>query len=70
MSEYPRNIPSLLVPIGNNSCGVHSVMAAKAGTGARTSDIELARIIKRDNRRGQIYRKLKDLRDRYLFLRE
>ncbi len=24
--------------IGNNSCGVHSVMAQFAGTGARTSD--------------------------------
>ncbi len=76
--------------IGNNSCGIHSVMAAKAGIGARTSDnvreleiltydgcrfrvgptseIELERIIKsgrNGDRRGQIYKDLKNLRDRY-----
>ena len=73
--------------IGNDSCGVHSVMAAFAGEGARTadniaeldivtydgvrlrvgktSDEDLARIIAEGGRRGQIYRDLKALRDRY-----
>lgn len=73
--------------IGNNSCGVHSVMAAFAGTGARTSDNveslqvltydglhlrvgptsenELDEIIRGGGRRGEIYRRLRDLRDRY-----
>jgi FAD/FMN-containing dehydrogenase/Fe-S oxidoreductase len=73
--------------IGNNSCGVHSVMATKAGIGPRTSDniqeleiltydghrfrvgptseLELERIIRRGDRRGQIYKRLKDLRDHY-----
>ena len=73
--------------IGNNSCGVHSVMAAFAGTGARTSDNvesleiltydglhlrvgptsedELEEIIRGGGRRGKIYRRLRDLRDRY-----
>ena len=73
--------------IGNNSCGIHSVMAAKAGTGPRTSDnineleiltydghrfrvgstseIELERMIRKGGRIGEIYRGLKQLRDRY-----
>jgi FAD/FMN-containing dehydrogenase/Fe-S oxidoreductase len=73
--------------IGNNSCGVHSVMAAFAGTGARTSDNiealkiltydglqlhvgrteenELEEIIREGGRRGEIYNRLKTLRDRY-----
>ena len=73
--------------VGNDSCGVHSVMAAFAGTGARTadnvesleiltydglrmrvgptSDAELDRIIRAGGRRGEIYRRLLALRDRY-----
>jgi FAD/FMN-containing dehydrogenase/Fe-S oxidoreductase len=73
--------------IGNNSCGVHSVMAAFAGTGARTSDnvesleiltydglhlrvgptseTQLEEIINGGGRRGEIYSRLRDLRDRY-----
>lgn len=73
--------------LGNNSCGVHSVMAANEGYGARVSDNtemltiltydgckmtvgatpedELENIIRSGGRRGEIYRKLRDLRDRY-----
>ena len=73
--------------IGNNSCGVHSVMAQFAGTGARTSDNlealeiftygglrmrvgktteeELAAIVRGGGPRAGIYRKLKALRDTY-----
>ncbi|HZQ61234.1 MAG TPA: FAD-linked oxidase C-terminal domain-containing protein [Casimicrobiaceae bacterium] len=67
--------------IGNNSCGVHSVMGGKTvdniesldiltydGLRLRvgpTSDDELARLVQRDDRVGEIYRKLKALRDRY-----
>jgi len=67
--------------IGNNSCGVHSVMAGKtddnveelevvAGDGTllnvgRTSEAELARIISEGGRRAEIYAKLRDLRDRF-----
>ncbi|MGH8100008.1 MAG: FAD-binding oxidoreductase, partial [Chthoniobacterales bacterium] len=73
--------------IGNNSCGVHSVMAQFAGTGARTSDNlealeiltydglrmrvgktteqELANIVRGGGPRADIYRKLKALRDKY-----
>src|SRR5437764_13037970 len=67
--------------IGNNSCGVHSVMAGKTednvlslnvllydGTRLRvgpTSDDELERIIREGGRRGDIYRRLRDLGDRY-----
>jgi FAD/FMN-containing dehydrogenase len=73
--------------IGNNSCGVHSVMSAFAGTSARTSDnlesmeiltydglclrvgptaeTELDSIIHEGGRHGEIYRRLKNLRDRY-----
>ncbi|PYQ66439.1 MAG: FAD-binding oxidoreductase [Acidobacteria bacterium] len=67
--------------IGNNSCGVHSVMAGKtddnveelevvAGDGtlltvARTSEVDLARILSEGGRRAEIYASLRDLRDRY-----
>ena len=73
--------------LGNNSCGVHSVMAANEGGGARTSDNvesltiitydglkmkvgktsdeELQQIINAGGRKGDIYKKLKDLRDKY-----
>jgi FAD/FMN-containing dehydrogenase/Fe-S oxidoreductase len=67
--------------IGNNSCGVHSVMAGKTvenidemeiltyeGLRMRvgpTSDDELEGIIADGGRRGQIYAGLKRLRDRY-----
>jgi FAD/FMN-containing dehydrogenase/Fe-S oxidoreductase len=73
--------------LGNNSCGVHSVMAQFYGYGARmsdntesltiltydgikmkvgpTSDEELENIIKAGGRKGEIYQKLKNLRDKY-----
>ena len=73
--------------LGNNSCGVHSVMAEFYGGGARTSDnvrelevllydgtilrvgrtsdAELDRIISDGGRRGEIYKQLIDLRDKY-----
>src|SRR3954464_11012177 len=67
--------------IGNNSCGNHSVMAGQTianiheldillydGTRMRvgpTSEEELERIIGEGGRRGEIYRKLRDLRDKY-----
>src|SRR5437879_9937980 len=67
--------------IGNNSCGVHSVMAGKTDDNieeleiltydglrlrvGRTSEAELERIIKEGGRRGEIYKQLKSLRDRY-----
>lgn len=67
--------------IGNNSCGAHSMMAGKTVEniealeiltydGARfwvgpTSEEELARIIASGGRQGEIYAKLRDLRDRY-----
>src|SRR6266545_1408142 len=67
--------------IGNNSCGVHSIMAGKTvdnveelevltydGLRLRVGpagDEELARIIRSGGRRGEIYRRLRDLRDRY-----
>ena len=73
--------------IGNNSCGVHSLLARFEGNGSRTSDNvaeldvltydglrlrvgptpedELARIIAAGGRRGEIYRRLAELRDRY-----
>ncbi|HZR47012.1 MAG TPA: FAD-binding oxidoreductase, partial [Candidatus Manganitrophaceae bacterium] len=67
--------------IGNNSCGVHSVMGGKTDDniesleiltydGLRmqvgpTSDAELARIIREGGRRGEIYAKLKSFIDRY-----
>ncbi len=67
--------------IGNNSCGVHSVMGGKTvdnihsmrillydGTEMEvgpTPEGELARVIAQGGRRGEIYRSLRDLRDRY-----
>jgi len=70
--------------IGNNSCGVHSVMGGKTDDnieeldvltydGVRlrvgaTSDDELEQIIRAGGRRGEIYAGLKSLRDRYAAL--
>ena len=70
--------------IGNNSCGVHSVMAGKTVDNieeldiltydgcrmrvGRTSDDELDRIIASGGQRGVIYHKLRDIRDRYATL--
>jgi FAD/FMN-containing dehydrogenase/Fe-S oxidoreductase len=67
--------------IGNNSCGVHALMAGKTvdnvlgldvltydGVRLRvgpTADEELARIIQEGGRRGEIYAGLRALRDRY-----
>ena len=73
--------------IGNDSCGVHSIMAAFAGTGARmadnidsmdvllydgtrmtvgkTTEEDWERIIQEGGRRGEIYRGMRDLRDKY-----
>ncbi|MGK2859333.1 MAG: FAD-binding and (Fe-S)-binding domain-containing protein, partial [Thermoanaerobaculia bacterium] len=67
--------------IGNNSCGVHSIMAGKTDAnveeleivtydGARmrvgeTSEAELDAIIRAGGRRGEIYSKLRSIRDRY-----
>ncbi|MFN7087142.1 MAG: FAD-binding and (Fe-S)-binding domain-containing protein [Burkholderiales bacterium] len=70
--------------IGNNSCGPHSVMAGKTAEniealeiltydGARmwvgpTPEAELERIIRDGGRRGEIYARLKALRDKYAAL--
>ena len=67
--------------LGNNSCGTHSVMAGRTadnthqlevvlydGTRMRVGETppeELERVIARGGRRGEIYRRLRDLRDRY-----
>ncbi|HVU67534.1 MAG TPA: FAD-binding oxidoreductase, partial [Ktedonobacteraceae bacterium] len=67
--------------IGNNSCGVHALMAGKTGDNieemeiltydglrlrvGQTSEEELARIIAQGGRRGEIYAQLKALRDKY-----
>ncbi len=67
--------------IGNNSCGVHSVMAGRTADNVRaldiltydglrlrvgaTTDEELARIVGDGGRRGQIYERMRALRDRY-----
>jgi FAD/FMN-containing dehydrogenase/Fe-S oxidoreductase len=67
--------------IGNDSCGVHSVMSGRTshnvesldiltydGTRLRvgsTADAELEAIIHAGGRRGEIYARLRDLRDRY-----
>ncbi len=67
--------------IGNNSCGVHALMAGKTvdnideleiltydGHRMRvgaTSDAELAQIIAAGGRKGEIYARLETLRDRY-----
>jgi FAD/FMN-containing dehydrogenase/Fe-S oxidoreductase len=67
--------------IGNNSCGVHGLMAGKTVDNideldiltydghrmrvGKTSDDELTRIISEGGRRGDIYARLRMLRDRY-----
>jgi FAD/FMN-containing dehydrogenase/Fe-S oxidoreductase len=73
--------------LGNDSCGSHSLLAAKHGRGLRTADNteemeiltydglrlrvgatseeELQRIIDGGGPRGELYRKLRDFRDRY-----
>ena len=70
--------------IGNNSCGVHSLIGLGTGrtsdqvdeleimlydgtrmTVGPTGDEELERIIQAGGRRGEIYARLKELRDRY-----
>ena len=70
--------------IGNNFCGVHSLMGLGTGrtsdqvheldillydgtrmTVGATSEEELERIIREGGRKGEIYGKLKTLRDRY-----
>ncbi len=67
--------------IGNDSCGTHSVMAGKTVDNiealeiltydglrmqvGKTGDEELERIIKEGGRRGEIYARLKALRDSY-----
>ena len=73
--------------MGNNSCGMHSVMAEHEGYGARVSDNtekltlltydgfimeagptteeQLEQYIKEGGRKGEIYSKLKNLRDKY-----
>ena len=67
--------------IGNNSCGVHSVMAGRTSdniyemdvvlydgtrmTVGETSDEEFKKIVNEGGRKAEIYQKLKDLRDKY-----
>ncbi len=67
--------------VGNNSCGTHSIMAGRTAdnleqlevltydglrlTVGPTSEEELERIIAEGGRRGEIYRSLRELRDRY-----
>ena len=67
--------------VGNNSCGTHSVMAGRTADNIRelevltydglrmrvgpTPDDELARIVGEGGRRGEIYARMRDLRDRY-----
>jgi FAD/FMN-containing dehydrogenase/Fe-S oxidoreductase len=67
--------------IGNNSCGIHALMAGKTEenieelevltydglrlTVGATSEQELTRIIAEGGRRGEIYRAMRDIRDRY-----
>jgi FAD/FMN-containing dehydrogenase/Fe-S oxidoreductase len=67
--------------VGNNSCGMHAQMAGKTTENiekleiltydglrmwvGKTSDAELESFIQGGGRKGQIYRKLKALRDRY-----
>ncbi len=67
--------------IGNNSCGIHSVMAGRTADNVeeldiltydglrmrvgKTSDAELQRLLNEDGRRGEIYRRLLTLRDTY-----
>jgi FAD/FMN-containing dehydrogenase/Fe-S oxidoreductase len=70
--------------IGNNSCGVHSVMGGRTADNifemevvtydgvqmriGATSDQELAAIIAAGGRRGAIYKSLREIRDRYAHL--
>jgi len=70
--------------VGNNSCGVHSVMAGRTADNVRslkivtyrglqltvgvTPDTELRSIIASGGKRGEIYRRLVELRDRYVRL--
>jgi FAD/FMN-containing dehydrogenase/Fe-S oxidoreductase len=73
--------------LGNNSCGIHSVMAGRTEDNVEeldillydgfrmrvgaTSEPELDSIIRHGGRRGEIYGRLRDLRDRYAgFIRE
>jgi FAD/FMN-containing dehydrogenase/Fe-S oxidoreductase len=67
--------------VGNNSCGTHSIMAGRTAENVEeldvltydglhmrvgaTSDEELERIAAEGGRRGEIYRRMRDLRDRY-----
>jgi FAD/FMN-containing dehydrogenase/Fe-S oxidoreductase len=67
--------------IGNNSCGVHSVMAGRTSdnvyelaivlqdgtrmTVGETSDEEFEKVVAEGGRKAEIYEKLKQLRDRY-----
>jgi FAD/FMN-containing dehydrogenase/Fe-S oxidoreductase len=67
--------------IGNNSCGVHSVTAGRTSDNVESLEVltydglrlrvgatpegELDRIIRAGGRRGEIYRRLRELRDRY-----
>jgi FAD/FMN-containing dehydrogenase/Fe-S oxidoreductase len=67
--------------LGNNSCGIHSVMAGRTADNVReleiltydgfrmrvgaTSDEGLERIIRDGGRKGEIFRGLRNLRDRY-----
>lgn len=67
--------------IGNNSCGVHSIGAGKTDMNVEemeiltydglrlrvgpTSPAEIERIVATGGRQGDIYRRLRDLRDRY-----
>ena len=67
--------------VGNNSCGVHSVMAGRTADNVEeleivtydglrmrvgpTSEEELERIVAAGGRRGEIYAGLRELRDRY-----
>ncbi len=67
--------------IGNNSCGVHSVMAGRTADNVEeleivtydglrmrvgpTSEEELEAIVAEGGRRGEIYAAMRDLRDRY-----
>ncbi len=70
--------------IGNNSCGIHSVMSGRTSDNVQELEIityrgdrmrvgaaseeELEKIIQAVGPRGEIYRQLRDLRDRYAHL--
>jgi FAD/FMN-containing dehydrogenase/Fe-S oxidoreductase len=67
--------------VGNNSCGTHSIMAGRTADNVHqlevvtydglrmrvgaTGNEELERIVAEGGRRGEIYRRMRDLRDRY-----